>query len=56
MQKNPKILLHQIKKQKKEIKELIDQGEGDKAAEITQDLAWKKAFDKTLGKKVSRTT
>lgn len=53
VEKNPKKILHTIKKQKKEINELIEQGETDKATEIKQDLAWKKAFDKTEGKKVS---
>lgn len=32
--------------------ELIDQGDTEKADEIKNDLAWKKAFDKTEGKKV----
>lgn len=54
--KNPKILLHNIKKQKKEITELIEQGNVEKATEIKQDLAWKKAFDKSAGKTVKDNT
>lgn len=44
--------MKKIKQQKEEISGLIEQGETEKAQEIKQDLAWKKAFDKTEGKKV----
>lgn len=54
--KNPKQLLHNIKKQKKEIDDLIEQGDVEKATEIKQDLAWKKAFDKTEGKLIKDNT
>lgn len=54
--KNPKQLLHNIKKQKQEIDELIEKGEVEKATEIKQDIAWKKAFDKTEGKAVKDNT
>lgn len=50
--KNPKVLLQKIKNEKKEINELIEQGEVEKAEEIKKDIAWKKAFDKSDGKKV----
>lgn len=50
--KNPKLLLQKIKSEKKEISELIEQGEVEKAGEIKKDIAWKKAFDKSDGKKV----
>ena len=50
--KDPKKLLETIKKQKKEINELLEQGQTEKVHEIKQDLAWQKAFDKTEGKKV----
>lgn len=50
--RDPKLLLQKIKKQKEEISELIEKGETEKADAIKQDVAWKKAFDKTEGKKV----
>lgn len=50
--KNPKLILKTIKLQKREIEQLKEQGEEDKANKITNDLAWKKAFDKVEGKKV----
>ncbi len=50
--KNPKLILKNIKNQRKEIEELKERGEDDKAKKITNDLAWKKAFDKVEGKKV----
>lgn len=50
--KDPKLLLQKIKKQKAAIGELIEKGETEKAEEIKKGLAWKKAFDKTEGKKV----
>lgn len=50
--KDPKLLLKKIKQQKEQISELVERGETEKAEEIKQDLAWKKAFDKTEGKKV----
>jgi len=56
VEKNPKIILKTIKKQKKEIQELKEQGDEEKAAKITNDLAWKKAFDKVEGKKVKDDT
>lgn len=56
VQTNPKIILQTIKKQKKEIQELKEQGEEEKAKQITSDLAWKKAFDKVEGKKVNQLT
>lgn len=42
-----------MKKQKQEIQELVDQGDTEKADEMKKDLAWKNAFDKVDGKKVS---
>lgn len=51
--KNPKVLLEKLKKEKSEIKELIEKGEVEKADKLKQEKAWKKAFDKTDGKKVS---
>lgn len=54
MEKNPKIILKQIRQQKREIGELIEQGDTEKASEIKQTLAWKKAFDKTEGIKVNK--
>lgn len=53
VQTNPKVILQTIKKQKKEIMELKERGDEEKAIQITNDLAWKKAFDKVEGKKVS---
>lgn len=53
LEKNPKLVLQNIKKQQKEVKELIEQGDHDKAADLKKDLAWKKAFDKTEGLKVT---
>lgn len=50
--KNPKLLLDKIKKEKNQISELMEQGETEKAEELKQNIAWKKAFDKTEGKKV----
>ncbi|CAD7087726.1 unnamed protein product [Hermetia illucens] len=52
IEKNPRKVLKNLKEQKKQINELIEQGEDKKAMEIKQDQAWKKAFDKTEGKKV----
>lgn len=54
IEKNPKIILQKIKKQKKEINALKEQGDDEKAQKITNDLAWKKAFDKVAGKKVRK--
>lgn len=45
-------MLQKIKKQKDEITELIEQGDTEKAEELKKSLAWRKAFDKTDGKKV----
>lgn len=44
--------MQKIKSEKKEINELIEQGETEKAEVIKKDIAWKKAFDKSDGKKV----
>lgn len=44
--------MKQIKDEKKEINELLEHGEVEKAEEIKKDIAWKKAFDKSDGKKV----
>jgi len=56
VQTNPRIILQTIKKQKKEIQELKEKGEDEKADKISTDLAWKKAFDKVEGKKVKDDT
>ncbi|KAJ6636188.1 Surfeit locus protein 6 like [Pseudolycoriella hygida] len=56
VEKNPKLILKTIKKQKREIEELKEQGEEEKAKKISNDLAWKKAFDKVEGKKVKDDT
>lgn len=53
--KDKRQLLKNIKKQKKEIKELVDTGAVEKVEEIKKDLAWRKAFDRTEGKKVRNT-
>lgn len=45
--------MQKLRKEKEEINELIAQGEVDKADELKKDIAWKKAFDKTEGKKVN---
>lgn len=50
--KNPTELLKSIKEQKNKISQLVEKGEKEKALEIKTQLAWKKAFDKTEGKKV----
>lgn len=50
---NPKKMLKTIKDQKKEISQLLEEGETAKATEKKQEIAWKKVFDKTAGKKVS---
>lgn len=52
VEKNPKLILKSLKKQTREIQELKEQGEEEKAKKISNDLAWKKAFDKVEGKKV----
>lgn len=44
--------MQKLKKEKEEINELIAQGDVEKADEMKKDIAWKKAFDKTDGKKV----
>lgn len=44
--------MQKLRKEKEEINELIAQGEVEKADELKKDIAWKKAFDKTEGKKV----
>lgn len=49
---NPKKILKTIKDQKKEISQLLEEGLTEKASEKKQEIAWKKVFDKTAGKKV----
>lgn len=44
--------MHKLRKEKEEINELIAQGDVAKADEMKKDIEWKKAFDKTEGKKV----
>lgn len=46
------MILEKLRKEKDEITELISQGNVGKADEIKKNIAWKKAFDKTEGKKV----
>ncbi|XP_061393374.1 surfeit locus protein 6 homolog [Musca vetustissima] len=50
--KNPREILREIKATDKKINELKESGEVEKALEIKNELAWKKAFDKVEGKKV----
>lgn len=54
--KNPKVILRAINKQKKQIDELLEQGDTAKVEKIKEDEAWKKAFDKTAGKTVKDNT
>ncbi|TMW53846.1 hypothetical protein DOY81_001131 [Sarcophaga bullata] len=49
---NPREILKKIKETDKKINELKEMGETEKALEMKNDLAWKKAFDKVDGKKV----
>lgn len=49
---NPREILKKIKATDRKINELKEAGETEKALEIKNDLAWKKAFDKVDGKKV----
>lgn len=53
---NPKDILKKLKDTRQHINELKEQGETNKAAEIQNDIAWKKAFDKIEGKKVKDDT
>ncbi|KAH8420818.1 hypothetical protein KR222_005635, partial [Zaprionus bogoriensis] len=53
---NPKEILKKLKDTRLHINELKEQGETDKAAEIQNEIAWKKAFDKIEGKKVKDDT
>lgn len=53
---NPKEILKKLKDTRQHINELKEQGETHKAAEIQNDIAWKKAFDKIEGKKVKDDT
>ncbi|KAM8705377.1 hypothetical protein ACLKA7_009786 [Drosophila subpalustris] len=53
---NPKEILKKLKDTRQHINELKEQGETDKAAEIQNNIAWKKAFDKIEGKKVKDDT
>ncbi|XP_005182989.1 surfeit locus protein 6 homolog [Musca domestica] len=50
--KNPREILREIKATDKKINELKESGEVEKALEMKNELAWKKAFDKVEGKKV----
>ncbi|XP_065355104.1 surfeit locus protein 6 homolog [Calliphora vicina] len=49
---NPREILKKIKDTDKKIAELKEMGETEKALEMKNDIAWKKAFDKVDGKKV----
>ncbi|KAH8312877.1 hypothetical protein KR044_013438 [Drosophila immigrans] len=53
---NPKEILKKLKDTRQQINELKEQGDNEKAAEIQNDIAWKKAFDKIEGKKVKDDT
>ncbi|XP_062121976.1 surfeit locus protein 6 homolog [Drosophila sulfurigaster albostrigata] len=53
---NPKEILKKLKDTRQHINELKEQGDTEKAAEIQNDIAWKKAFDKIEGKKVKDDT
>ncbi|EDV94893.1 surfeit locus protein 6 homolog [Drosophila grimshawi] len=53
---NPKEILKKLKDTRQHINELKEQGEAGKAAELQNDIAWKKAFDKVEGKKVKDDT
>lgn len=50
--KDPKLLLKRLKQEKDQISDLVAQGDVAKADELKKNIAWKKAFDKTEGKKV----
>ncbi|TDG46926.1 hypothetical protein AWZ03_006630 [Drosophila navojoa] len=54
--KNPKEILKELKQTNQQINELKEQGQSDKAAELQNSIAWKKAFDKIEGKKVKDDT
>lgn len=49
---NPREILKQIKATDQKINELKEQGDSEKALELKNEIAWKKAFDKVEGKKV----
>ncbi|XP_013115026.1 surfeit locus protein 6 homolog [Stomoxys calcitrans] len=49
---NPRDILKQLKATDRKINELKESGETEKALEMKNELAWKKAFDKVDGKKV----
>ncbi|XP_037951388.1 surfeit locus protein 6 homolog [Teleopsis dalmanni] len=49
---NPREILKKIKETGKKINELNEKGEVEKAAEMRNEIAWNKAFDKVEGKKV----
>ncbi|ALC47332.1 Surf6, partial [Drosophila busckii] len=53
---NPKEILKKLKDTRQQINDLKEQGESEKAAELQNDIAWKKAFDKIEGKKVKDDT
>ncbi|XP_017104197.2 surfeit locus protein 6 homolog [Drosophila bipectinata] len=54
--KNPKEILKKLRDTKKQLTELREQGDTEKAAEMQNDIAWRKAFDKVEGKKVKDDT
>lgn len=41
-----------LKSEKKQIDELVSQGDVDKAKELKKNIAWENALDKVAGKKV----
>lgn len=53
---NPKEILKKLRDTKKQLTELREQGDTEKAAEMQNDIAWRKAFDKVEGKKVKDDT
>ncbi|XP_030374250.1 surfeit locus protein 6 homolog [Scaptodrosophila lebanonensis] len=53
---NPREILKKLKDTRKQINELKEQGETEKAAEMQNEIAWKKAFEKVEGKKVKDDT
>ncbi|KAH8335469.1 hypothetical protein KR074_002747 [Drosophila pseudoananassae] len=53
---NPKEILKKLRDTKKQLTDLREQGDTEKAAEMQNDIAWRKAFDKVEGKKVKDDT
>lgn len=49
---NPREILKKIKATNMKINELKEQGKADKALELKNEIAWKKAFEKAEGKKI----